>query len=280
MTDPITPRLRPGLCSVSFRALPPAEIIELSAAAGLEAIEWGAQAPWSPPPGDPEYTTPHVTVGDLDAARELGDRTRDAGLAVASFGSYLNFTEATDAASRQASEQALDTTVALGAPRIRVWAGRQGSDEASPGQVDTLVRRLTDCVALADERGVEVGLEYHGGSLTDTLASTLLLLDAVPGLTSYWQPRVDASDAEAVDDLATLGDRSTTLHVFSWWPGATRLPLAGRERLWRDALATAHRLIGDRDALLEFVPGDDPRLLAREATHLRTWIAEATNISG
>lgn len=280
MTDPTTPRLRPGLCSVSFRALAPAEIIELSAAAGLEAIEWGAQAPWSPPPGDPEYAAPHVVDGDLDAARELGDQTRDAGLAVASYGSYLNFTEPGDAASRQASERALDTAVALGARRIRVWAGRRGSDEASAEHVDTLVRRLTDCVALADERGVEVGLEFHGGSLTDTAASTLHLLDAVPRLTSYWQPRVDAPDAEAVADLEALGARASTLHVFSWWPGATRLPLAGRERLWRDALATAHRLIGDRDALLEFVPGEDPRLLAREATHLRTWIAEATNISG
>jgi len=30
------------------------------------------------------------------------------------------------------------------------------------------------------------------------------------------------------------------------------------------------------DLLLEFVPGDDPRLLVREAETLRRWVAEAT----
>jgi hypothetical protein len=55
------------------------------------------------------------------------------------------------------------------------------------------------------------------------------------------------------------------VHVFSWWPRAERHPLAARSALWREALALA----GDVDALLEFVPGDDPAVLAREAATLR-----------
>jgi 3-dehydroshikimate dehydratase len=51
------------------------------------------------------------------------------------------------------------------------------------------------------------------------------------------------------------------LHVFSWWPRDERLPLAARAELWQAALAEA----GDVDALLEFVPGDDPEAVVRDA---------------
>ena len=48
-------RFYPALCSVTFRALTPAAIVELAAAAGLAAIEWGADL--------------HVRPGELATAR-------------------------------------------------------------------------------------------------------------------------------------------------------------------------------------------------------------------
>ena len=58
--------LTAGLCSVTFRKLPSAEVIERAAAAGLGAIEWGADV--------------HLPPGDPVAAKTLGARCRDAGL--------------------------------------------------------------------------------------------------------------------------------------------------------------------------------------------------------
>jgi hypothetical protein len=64
------------------------------------------------------------------------------------------------------------------------------------------------------------------------------------------------------------------VHVFSWWPRAERLRLHERGALW-EALFTAASAVPapPRDALLEFVPDDDPALLPAEAATLRDWLA-------
>ena len=53
---------------------------------------------------------------------------------------------------------------------------------------------------------------------------------------------------------------------------AERLPLGERADLWREVFTMLAAEGTDRDALLEFVPGDDPRVLARETATLRELI--------
>jgi hypothetical protein len=55
------------------------------------------------------------------------------------------------------------------------------------------------------------------------------------------------------------------VHVFSWWPGSTRRRLSERRALWQAVFSA----FTDGDALLEFVPGDDPALVRSEAEELR-----------
>src|SRR2546423_7714470 len=103
MTRLRTARLSIGLCSVTYRALPPERVLTLAAAAGLRLVEWGADV--------------HAPPGDVPALRRLRARTTSAGLTVASYGSYWRagaddlsvFTGVTKAA------------VARGAPRIPLW---------------------------------------------------------------------------------------------------------------------------------------------------------------
>ncbi|MFJ1678114.1 MULTISPECIES: hypothetical protein [unclassified Streptomyces] len=59
------------------------------------------------------------------------------------------------------------------------------------------------------------------------------------------------------------------MHVFSWWPGNRRLQLADREDLWAGVFDLLKGRREGLEALLEFVPGDDPAVLAREAATLR-----------
>lgn len=65
----------PGLCSVTFRSLSVQAVIDLAAANGIRAIEWGADI--------------HVPSGDLANARDVAARTAKAGLVVSSYGSYI-----------------------------------------------------------------------------------------------------------------------------------------------------------------------------------------------
>lgn len=251
--------LTPGLCSVTFRQLDVDGVLRAAAGAGLAAVEWGGDV--------------HVPVGDLATARSIAARTVDAGLRVASYGSYFRAGVSGDV------EEVLATAVALGAPRVRVWAGDRGSESAERGPV---VRALADAVRRAADVGVQVGTESHGGTLTDTTASTLRLLaevDELTGdvagggaLTTYWQPTVDAPDDEAVAELAVLLPRTSTVHAFSWSPGTTRNPLATRESLWRRVVGLLESSGADHDVLLEFVPGDDPAVLGREGAVVREWL--------
>jgi 3-dehydroshikimate dehydratase len=234
------PRVRPGLCSVTLRALSIEDVAGAAAAAGLEAIEWGADV--------------HVPPGDLAAAR----RARDAGPAVASYGSYFRAGDPLDE-----FERVLDTARALGAPRVRIWAGRVGSAQATAGQRAAVAEGVRAAAELAGE--IEVALEFHGGTLTDDPASAVALLEAAGGARTYWQPPQGAPDDVALAGLRAVAPWLSAVHVFSWWPRDERRPLAARSALWREALALA----GDVDALLEFVPGDDPAVLAREAATLR-----------
>lgn len=248
--------MRAGLCSVTFRQLDAEEIIARAAEAQLEVIEWGGDA--------------HVPSGDPERAARVAQATTDAGLVVCSYGSYFR------AGADEALTPILDSAEGLGTDRVRIWAGRVDSAEATPAEYAQIVDRLQDAAAEASDRGIALALEYHRGTVADTPEATLRLLADVdsPALSTYWQPSVGAVDAEALAEFAALAAQTTAVHVFSWWPRAERLRLHERSTLWESLFASASALpTSPGDALLEFVPDDDPALLAAEAATLRGWIA-------
>jgi len=248
--------MRPGLCSVTFRQLAPERVIELTADAGLEVIEWGGDV--------------HVPPGDPDRAAEVARMTTDAGLAVCSYGSYFR------SGADEPLTPILDSAAALGADRTRIWAGRVDSADATPEQYAQIASRLRDATAEASERGITLALEFHRGTVADTPQAALRLIADVPGLTTYWQPTVDAQDAVALAEYDALAAHVSAVHVFSWWPFDRRLRLDERQSLWHPLFAAAAASPAPpRDALIEFVPDDDPGLLASEAATLRRWISGA-----
>lgn len=258
--------IRPGLCSVTFRELPVEEVVRHAAAAGLEGIEWAGDA--------------HVPPGDLDAATHARTVTEEAGLAVTSYGSYLAFVGSDEQVHAEGGA-VIAAARALGVPRIRVWATRTASAETSAEDRARTVGRIQELADRAAAHDLEIGLEFHGRTLTDEIGSTLRLLDEVgrSNVLTYWQPHQDMPVEEALDTLRAALPRTSTIHAFSWWPRSERLPLAERSDLWEAAFAILAGNGADRDALLEFVPGDDPALLRREADTLRTLITAGEELS-
>ncbi|MGW0708405.1 sugar phosphate isomerase/epimerase family protein [Streptomyces sp. NPDC002643] len=242
---------RLGLCSVTLRHLDAPGVIAAAVDAGLECVEWGGDL--------------HVPPGDTDIAARVRDATGAAGLAVASYGSYYRAGHSDPAEF----EPVLHSAVRLGAPRIRIWAGATGTEETGPEKRAAVVGDTRRAAELAAEAGVDLAFEFHRNTLTDGADRTLRLLEEVgrADVRTYWQPPLDTPDADALAGLDTLVDRVAAVHAFSWWPGTTRLPLDARAELWRAALGRAHerRL----DVLLEFVPDNDEKALAREARTLR-----------
>ena len=249
--------IRPGICSVTYRDLDLAQVVEVTARAGLECIEWSGSA--------------HVLPGDLDAARRARALTENAGIAVASYGSYLRFDGSDDPG---AERDVIEAAQAMGAPRVRVWAGSCDSAEVGPDDRALIVRRIQEFTDAAGQEGLEVGLEFHGRTLTDEITSTERLLVEIgrENLRTYWQPHQGMPSDQAVQTLHRVLPQVSTIHVFSWWPMAERLPLSERAELWREVFTVLAADGSDRDALLEFVPGDEPGVLDREAATLRELI--------
>ena len=250
--------IRTGLCSVTLRALAADEVIRIAAAAGLEGIEWGADV--------------HVPPGDLAIAESVRAATTAAGLRVASYGSYYRAGDDDEADFGAV----LASARALGAPRIRIWAGATASADATPAARAAVAAGAGDAVERAAAAGVQVAFEFHRGTLTDGVDSALALLEAVdpaaaspqPLTATYWQPPEGMPDDQALAGLRRLLGRVAAVHVFSWWPRNERRRLAERAGLWRAAFELLAREAAPVDALLEFVPDDDPELVAAEARKL------------
>lgn len=239
--------LKTGLVSATFRRLPATEVIRLAAAAGLDGIEWSGDR--------------HVPAGDLQIAEVVGRQTREAGLAVLSYGSYYR----AEAAEEQAA--VLDTARALGAPHLRVWAGTRGSAAASPAERAAVVEQLQRLRRRAGK--LPVSVEYHRDTLADTPEAALALVREVGGenFHSYFQPRPGGDNVAA---LRLLAPAVSNLHVYCRAPDGARRPLAEGKDEWRRCLRLLNGRL--RALLLEFVMDDSPEQFLADAACLKRWV--------
>ena len=238
-----------GLVSVTYRKLSPADVIARAAEAGLSCIEWGSDI--------------HVPQTDLANARLVGEMTREAGLTVSSYGSYYRLGAGQDFIPY------LEAARALQAPVIRIWAGTRGSEQTDDATRAAWTAEAKAVSRMAAERGLTVAFEYHHGTLTDTADSAVALMRAVDedNCRLYWQPEFAKPQEMLLSDLEKVAPWVDLCHVFQWNPDHSRRPLADGGAIWREFLA---HIPGwkVKPLLLEFVPGDDPDLLAREASAL------------
>ena len=66
--------IKKGLVSISFRGNTVEEILDACVKTDLAVIEWGSDV--------------HVPVGNFERAREVGEKTRAAGMECAAYGAY------------------------------------------------------------------------------------------------------------------------------------------------------------------------------------------------
>ncbi|MEN6358040.1 MAG: TIM barrel protein [Armatimonadota bacterium] len=249
--------IRTGLVSVTFRGMSPRQIVEITAKAGLDAVEWGGDI--------------HVPHGNLSAAREAGQLTTDAGLAVAAYGSYYRVGQ-----DESGFEKVLEAAIELGAPTVRVWAGSKGSNEADEAYRKNIVedsRRIGD---LADAAGLTISYEFHGGTLTDTNQSAIELLKEVShkSVKAYWQPAIAMDPEYRLAGLEAILPWLSNVHVFHWGdvPTDRRLLSEGAVE-WKRYLECVSSTERDHFALIEFVQDDDPDKFIQDAETLKRLVA-------
>ncbi|MFD0958080.1 sugar phosphate isomerase/epimerase family protein [Paenibacillus chungangensis] len=252
----------PGMLSVTFRKLAPQEIVTLTKQAGLQAIAWGSDV--------------HVPAGNLELAAEVGKLTTDAGLQVAAYASYYRL----GSGEGEDFDQLAETAESLGTKVIRVWAGSCGSAEADETTWDRVSEDARRVAAIAASRSMTVTLEYHQNTLTDTLESTLKLLQLVPepSFTCDWQ-RLHEGESELFrQEIEALRGRLFNLHV-SYYQDRVQQPLAAGDQAWLSHFKQVNTFGGSRYALIEFVADGEPKQFLEDAATLLALIGEAEAVS-
>ena len=229
--------MKTSMTSVTFRKKTIPEIVQLAKLAQLDAVEWGGDI--------------HVPMGDFTAALQARTLCEENGLDISAYGSYYRATPGEDFLP------VLQTAQMLQCPAIRVWAGTMGSAECSPLQRQEIVEQLRSAVQLATQAECTVATEYHAWTLTDTLESTLQLLQEVPGLKTFWQPQAGRTLETNLTELGQLKAYVLNLHVFHWDAQFNRFPLADGADLWKQYLHTTVNFNLQSYATLEFVKDDD-----------------------
>ena len=211
--------MKKGLVSISIRKETPERIIEMMKKTKLTEIEWGGDV--------------HVPHGDIETAKRVGKLTREAGLNVSSYGSYYyclpdspNF------------DDVIASAVALETDLIRVWAGKTDHEEATQEEREAIYENLRIAVEKAAKHNITVATEFHRKSLTNSCEGTVEMLKNVPGLKTYWQPRVFGVLEDECNEIITLGKNIVNAHVglSEGWTGVSLSTDPARVKKYIDTL--------------------------------------------
>ena len=247
-----------GLCSITFRDLSVTEVIKLAKEAKLDGIEWGADK--------------HVIPTDLKNAEIVAKQTNEAGLEVASYGSYYRVGEIDN---NYSFEDILKTTLALKTNQIRVWAGRLSSMDTNDIKRQAVINDGKRIAQLAFKHQIKLSFEYHSKTLTDNLESALNLIKEIneENVYLYWQPEVELSFQERMFNLKTVKEYVSNVHVF-YWEELTRYPLELGFLNWQAYFKELNLSLKEsRYYLLEFVKDDDPQQFLLDAKVLKRIIS-------
>lgn len=248
----------PGLVSVTCKRSRAEDVIHLAKSMGLTAMEWSEN--W------------HVRPDDLQRVREIGELTRSAGLAVAGYGSYFRLgTDMDPLPSIRAAAQ-------LQAPLIRIWGGDKPSSEIGNEAYSLMVDEAVTVADLALEHQMDVALEWHKNTITDTNETASKFLKDVgrANFKTLWQPHQNQSVHQRLQGLYDVKHCVAHLHVYHW-DQTGRRPLAEGSEDWLQYLScfsTSQSLF----ALLEFVKDDSDEQLAADARTLVAWTEKMNRI--
>lgn len=246
-----------GLVSVSFRELSPEEIIELTARAGLDCIEWGGDL--------------HLPPADVERAHMVAERTQAAGLRISSYGSYFRI----GVTPIEQFADILATATALSAPLVRVWAYDRYLDDGCGKLWGILVESARKIAEMAAKAGITVCLECHNRTLTEDYHGALRFLQAVghPALRMYWQPNEHRDFAYNLEAASALAPYTECIHTF-YWDAQGHYRLADGMNEWRAYLSVFRELLPNKPLplLLEFMPDNRVESLPTEAETLKKLI--------
>lgn len=251
--------MRFGLCTISNKDAGGPTVIEQAATAGYDGVEiWGRD---------------HVGDGTPEECRTLRRAADEHGIEIPVYGSYLR------PGTAEFPEGIIpELTIAdhLDADLIRVWAGTEEFGDHDHDHWTTVAEDLQTLSACAEKHEIEVTVEKHEGSLTNTQTGARRLLEAVDhsncGLN--YQPLFSIPNSDLLDEIRVLGPYCNNVHLQAV-PERGGWPRCALEHAYFDVVELLGQLSDtgfDGYVNVEFVRDDIPyeRAIADDLGYLRS----------
>jgi len=259
--------IRLGLCSGACITRDMGDVIKTAQAAGLDAIEWSAEA--------------HVATGDFATAEATMIATLTAGLTIASYATLYRAGCEDESLAR--FDTALKTAMTLQSPIMRIYTCASGLIGSALERESELVSRLRSLGDRAAEKGITLCLSMGRGTCIDRYERGLSLVKAAAHdyLRLAWEdlPLTRSGDATAaLEDIGPLAGLAIARCIGR--DGVLR-PVSSDLDAWRSRVK-AYKLAGMDPRMGRFVMlgamraegAEGDASLATDAGVLRGMIAE------
>ncbi|MEK6793253.1 MAG: sugar phosphate isomerase/epimerase family protein [Spirochaetota bacterium] len=200
--------MKAGLCTIALQKHSVFEAIDMAKAAGAQSVEI-----WGKPPHTP------YPIDEAHLAR-VRMHARNAGIAVAAYGSYYNaggMVEVNGATLTAEGELAIAR--ALGAPCIRIWPGKKEQKDLSPVDIDAVIRDIRVIGDKALAAGIAIVLERHCNTITSAWDGVDVLMKRIghPNIFLNYQIPYPSSaedyEKRSADDHKTLMPFAHHVHL-------------------------------------------------------------------
>ena len=241
-----------GIVSVTFRQYEYKEFIEYTKLTDLSCIEWNSEA--------------HVPYNEPEKAQAVRNEMRENNLVTTSYGSYYYLGQPYDP---EVFSMILETAKKLSAPMIRVWGGITGSENLNEQDRKNIIDDTLRIAEKAKEDNIDISLEYHSNTITDTIDSALDFIKEVrkqggENVYLYWQSKQNKSFEENRQELIKICPYLSNIHVFAW-ENTERFSLIKHKERWEIYIKIIKDSGGNHNFLLEFVKGDEVGQMVEDA---------------
>lgn len=245
-----------GLTSVTFRSLTADGVIDYCKRCGLTAIEWGSDL--------------HAPPGDLQTAKEISEKMKNANLVTSSYGSYYTLGKNEDFIPY------LETAATLKAPHIRIWGGVKTQSQTTDEEYKNMIAETKQICRDASKYKIEIAFEYHNDSLTDSPDNALRVMNDVsePNLGMYFQYDPWVGYDENIDALHRLLPYLKTVHMFNVDDKIQRYSMGEEncQKLWSEIVSILNENNVSQYMLFEFLREESFEELYRETQIMKTLV--------
>ncbi len=183
-----------GLCSVTFRKMSAAKVVEIAKKAGVNYIEWGGDI--------------HVT--NTEEARIVKSVCDNEGIKICSYGSYYRV----GCADKSKWEEICRIAKIMNASSVRVWLGEKDSEKTTQEEYIRILEDLKSICSVAQKYNLLVCPECHDNTYNNNTDAFLKIKSELKedNFKTYFQSRYFRFDYD-IDRIERTFDSIENVHV-------------------------------------------------------------------